>query len=82
MDTLFQIFYQLLDILDTFLQINQKIIPYMAASSQPQHFFAAGCVFADFAITVLIIWVLPHSDIKFGGKNKFLKMLKIVRKLG
>ena len=22
----------------------------MAGSSQPQHFFAAGCVFADFAI--------------------------------
>ena len=26
---------------------------YMAGSSQPQHFFAAGCIFADFAITVI-----------------------------
>ena len=50
----------------------------MADSSQPQHFFAAGCVFADFAIPVIflscnknfmkivvhIIWVLKHSDMK------------------
>ena len=27
----------------------------MAGSSQPQHFFVAGCVFADFAITVIFI---------------------------
>ena len=26
---------------------------YMAGSSEPQHFFAAGCVFADFAIAVI-----------------------------
>ena len=58
----------------------------MAGSSQPQHFFAAGCGFADFAITVIfypvknfmkivvnIIWVLPHSDIKFESKNRFCK---------
>ena len=48
--------------------------------------FAAGCVFADFAITVIfypvmkivvnIIWVSPHSDIKFEN------MLKIFQKLG
>ena len=29
-----------------------------------------------------IIWVLPHSDIKFEGKINFGNMLKIVRKLG
>ena len=27
----------------------------MAGSSQPQHFFAAGCVFADFANAVIFI---------------------------
>ena len=26
---------------------------HMAGSSQPQHFFAAGCVSADFAIAVI-----------------------------
>ena len=31
---------------------------YMAGSSQPQHFFAAGCGFADFAITVIFYPVI------------------------
>ena len=26
---------------------------HMAGSSQPQHFFAAGCIFADFAIALI-----------------------------
>ena len=26
----------------------------MASSSQPQHFFGAGCIFADFAIAVFL----------------------------
>ena len=30
-----------------------KIRVHMAGSSQQQHFFAAGCVFADFAIAVI-----------------------------
>ena len=30
-------------------------LTYMAGSSQPQNFFAAGCVFADFAIAVIFI---------------------------
>ena len=51
------------------------ILENMAGSSQPQHFFAAECVFADFAIAV-IFWVLPHSDIKFEGKNRFCKYAK------
>ena len=67
----------------------------MAGSSQPQHFFAAGCLFADFAIAVIfypviifmkivvpIIWVLQHSDIKFESKNNFSNILKIIRKFG
>ena len=31
---------------------------YMAGSSQPQHFFAAGCLFADFAIDVIFYPVI------------------------
>ena len=33
-------------------------------------------------IFVHIIWVLPHSEIKFEGKINFENMLKIVQKLG
>ena len=33
-------------------------------------------------ICVHIIWVLPHSDIKFEVKINFENMLKIVKKLG
>ena len=59
----------------------------MAGSSQQQYFFAAGYIFADFAIAVivypviktlwifflLIICVLPHSDLKFKSKNQVCK---------
>ena len=31
----------------------QIVAYHMAGSSQPQHFFAAGCLFADFAIAVI-----------------------------
>ena len=31
---------------------------HMAGSYQPQHFFAAGCAFADFAITVIFYPVI------------------------
>ena len=67
----------------------------MAGSSQLQFFFAAGCVFADFTIAVIfhlnknfmkisvpIIWLLPHSDIKFEGKINFAQIVKIIRKYG
>ena len=43
----------------------------MAGSSQPQFFFAAGCVSA-----VHIICALQHSDIKFESKNQFCKYVK------
>ena len=33
--------------------IHMKILAHMAGSSQPQHFFAAGCILADFAITLI-----------------------------
>ena len=36
-----------------------KIRVHMAGSSQQQNFFAAGCVFADFAIAVIF-----HPEIK------------------
>ena len=39
-------------------------ITHMAGSSQPQHFFAAGCLFADFAIAVIFYPVIK-TDIKF-----------------
>ena len=64
---------------------NELAGSHMAGSSQPQHFFAAGCLFADFAIAVIfypvktfvhIIWVLPPSDIKFESKNQFRKYVK------
>ena len=32
----------------------------MAGSSQPQHFFAAECVFADFAIAVIFYPVMKN----------------------
>ena len=56
----------------------------MAGSSQPQHFFAAGCVFDDFAIDVIfytvveifcIIEYLGGSKIQFCKYDKnFLKI--------
>ena len=63
---------------------------HMAGSFQPQHFFAAGCIFADFVIAVIvfscnknfikifghIIWVLTHSDIKFVRKNQVYTYVK------
>ena len=63
---------------------------HVAGSSQPQHFFAAGCVFADFAITLIfysviklyIICVLPHSIIKFESKINIANMLKIFQTSG
>ena len=42
---------------------------YMAGSSQPQHFFAEGCIFADFAIAVIfypVIKSLSYLCILFG----------------
>ena len=35
----------------------------MAGSSQPQHFFAAGCLFADFAIAVIFYPVIKLNEI-------------------
>ena len=70
---------------------NNYITWYMAGSSQPQHFLATGCFFADFAIAVIfypvktfvhIIWVLPHSDIKFYSKNQFCKYVKNCPNIG
>ena len=61
----------------------------MAGSSQPQHFFAAGCVFANFAISVIFYPVIKTlrnlfadflrvyttlSDIEFESKNQFCKI--------
>ena len=53
----------------------------MAGSTQPQIFFAQDvlllilyrCHFSFFISEnfVHIIWVLPHSDIKFEDKNQF-----------
>ena len=37
---------------------------HMAGSSQPQHFFIAGCVFADFAITVIFL-ILNKNILNF-----------------
>ena len=34
----------------------------MAGSSQPQHFFAAGCLFADFAIAVIFYPVIKFYN--------------------
>ena len=34
-------------------ELGNTIPKHMAGSSQPQHFFAAGCVFADIAIPVI-----------------------------
>ena len=31
---------------------------HMAGSSQPQHFFAAGCIFADFVIALILYPVI------------------------
>ena len=36
-----------------FLPLIFRLVHHMAGSSQPQHFFDAGCVFADFAIAVI-----------------------------
>ena len=35
-------------------------ISHMAGSSQPQHFFAAGCVFADFASALIFCPVITN----------------------
>ena len=35
--------------------IRRETKQHMASSSQPQHFFAAGCVFDYFAIAVIFI---------------------------
>ena len=73
-----------------------KLWLHMAGSSHPQHFFAAGCIFADFAIAVLfhpvkkIFWDFLcilfgrfHTQISdLRAKIDFENMLKIVRKLG
>ena len=68
----------------------------MAGSSQPQHFFAAGCIFADFVIA-LIFYPIKETlwkilCILFGccniqilnlrAKINISKNLKIVRKFG
>ena len=47
----------------------------MAGSSQTQHFFAAGCIFADFAIALIFIFI------KFESTN-FANMLEKTRKYG
>ena len=47
---------------------------HMAGSSQPQHFFAAGC---DFAIAVIF-----YSVLNLKAKINFANMLKIIRKSG
>ena len=68
----------------------------MAGSSQPQHFFAAGCLFADFAIAVIffpviknlwkfiyILFAFCHTQIlNLRAKINFANMLKIVWKWG
>ena len=33
--------------------VHMDILVHMAGSSQPQHFFAAGCLFADFVIALI-----------------------------
>ena len=67
---------------------------YMLGSSQPQHFFAAGCVFADFAIAVIFypviktLWKLLcplfefcHTQIlNLRAKINFANMVKIIQK--
>ena len=69
---------------------------YMAGSSQTQHFFAAGCLFADFAIAVIfypviktlwkfvcILFAFCHTQIlNLRAKINFANMLKIVWKWG
>ena len=69
---------------------------HMAGSSQPQHFFAAGCLFADFAIAVNFysviktLWKLLcplfgfcHTQIlNLRAKFNFANMLEIIRKSG
>ena len=66
----------------------------MAGSSQPQHFFAAGCIFADFAIAVIyypviktslnflyIIFRCWHTHIlNLNTKINFAYMFTIIRK--
>ena len=42
----------------TTLQCFVRTLEHMACSSQPQHFSAAGCVFADFAIAVIFYPVI------------------------
>ena len=67
---------------------------YMAGSSQPQHFFAAGCLFSDFAIAVIFYPVIKtllkllciklrccHTQmLNLRAKINFANMLKIVQK--
>ena len=39
-------------------ELGNTIPKHMAGSSQPQNFFSAGCVFADFAIAVIFYHVI------------------------
>ena len=65
----------------------------MASSSQPQQFFAAECLYADFANTVIfypaikqfvcILFAFCHAKIlNLRAKINFANMLKIIRKFG
>ena len=40
------------------VHLNNHLNLHMAGASQPQHFFAAGCLFADFAIPVIFYPVI------------------------
>ena len=68
----------------------------MAGSSQPQPFFAAGCIFAVFGIALIFypvkktLWKFlcisfgcsSTQILNFNVKNNFANMLKIVQKSG
>ena len=65
--------------------LSFDLLFYMAGSSRPQHFFAAGCIYADFEglcsglphyyhkyfFLILKIQVLPHQDLK--DQNSYVK---------
>ena len=37
---------------------GKPLLVHMAGSSQPQHFFAEGCILAEFAIAVILYPVI------------------------
>ena len=74
--------------------VHMNILVHMAGFSQPQHFFAAGCIFAVFGIALIfypvkktlwkflcILFGCSHTQIfNLRAKINFSKILKIVRK--